>query len=150
MLLKKFVELLFLTPPKGPLNRSTQRIFWIYHILVYKKVVLQHWCQNMIFPTINIRLVNKIWVLYLQNQASYVNFLFVKVMRNLNFEFFWNPEILLKFGDFWLIFCMWPLNIPSNKCYIAIWGQKWRFPWFLRGASEAPPWEPKNSIPHGR
>ena len=36
-------------------------------------------------------------------------------------NFFWNPELLLKFLDFWLIFCVWSLNIPSKKCYIAIW-----------------------------
>ena len=59
----------------------------------------------MIFSTIKIRLACKIWVLYLQNQTSYVNFSFVKVMRNLHFTKVWNPEILLKFWDFWLIFC---------------------------------------------
>ena len=29
------------------------------------------------------------------------------------------------FWDFWLIFCLWPQNIPNNKCYIATWGRKW-------------------------
>ena len=48
----------------------------------------------------------------------------------LTFAKFWNPEILLKFWGFWLIFCMWPMNIPINKCYIAIWGQKWLLPWY--------------------
>ena len=42
-------------------------------------------------------------------------------------------SILLKFWDFWLMFCMWPLSIPSNKCYLTTWGQKWLLPWFLRG-----------------
>ena len=54
-------------------------------------------------------------------------------------KFFWNPEILLKFWDIWLIFCMWPLNIPSKKCYIATWGQKLLLPWFLRGGLWGPP-----------
>ena len=73
----------------------------------------------MIFSSIKIRLACKIWVLYLQNQASYVNFLFVKVMRNLNFAKSCNLAILLKFLDFKLIF-----YIPSIKCYIATWGKK--------------------------
>ena len=95
-----------------------------------------------------------IWFVLLWQLDLHVKFesFIFKIKRVIPFFYcqkFWNPEILLKFGDFWLIFCMWPLNIQSNKCYIAIWGQKWRFPWFLRGASEAPPWEPKNSIPHG-
>ena len=94
---------------------------------------------NMIISTMKIRLSCKLWVQYLQNQAIYVNLLFVKVMRNLNFTKFWNPEILPKCWDFWLIFCFCPLNIPSNKCYITTWSQKWLLPWFLRGrASEAP------------
>ena len=44
-------------------------------------------------------------------------------------------------GTLWLkiLFCMWSLNISSNKCSIATLGQKWLLPWFLRGASEAPP-----------
>ena len=79
-----------------------------------------------------IRLACKIWVPYLQKQVSYVNFSFVKVML-IHVAKFWNPEILLKLWDFWLIFCMWHLNILSNKCYIATWGQKWLLPWFLRG-----------------
>ena len=98
-------------------------------------MVLRPWCQNMFFFTLKIRLACKIWVLYLQNQGSYVNFSFVGVMC----AKFWNPEILLTFWDFWLIFCMWPLNIPINKCYIAIWGQKWLLPWFLRGGLWGPP-----------
>ena len=82
----------------------------------------------------------KIWVLYFQNQVSYGNFLFIKVMQSINFAKFWNPEILLKFWDFWLSFCMWPLIILSNTCYIATWGQKWLPPWFLRvGGPPRPP-----------
>ena len=95
-------------------------------------MVLWLWCQNMIFSIIKIRLSCKFWVLHLQNQAGYVNFSFVKVRWIPNFAKFWNTEILLKFWDFWLIFCMWPLNILNNKCYIATWGQKWLLPWFLR------------------
>ena len=45
---------------------------------------------------------------------------------------FWNLGIVIQYWDFWLIFCMWPLNTLSNKCYIATWGQKWFLPWFLR------------------
>ena len=59
-------------------------------------------------------------------------FSFVKVMWNRNSTYFWSSEILLKFWDFCLMFCMWPLNIPSNKCYITTWGQEWLLPWFLR------------------
>ena len=40
--------------------------------------------------------------------------MFVKVVQNLHFSKFWNPEILLRFWDFWLNFCIWPLNIPNN------------------------------------
>ena len=70
------------------------------------------------WSTIKIRPAYKISVLYLQNQASYSNFSLVNVMRNLNFPKFWNPEISLKFWDFGPNFCMWPLNIQTNKCYI--------------------------------
>ena len=80
--------------------------------------------QNMICSTIKIRPAYKISVLYLQNQASYSNFSLVNVMRNLNLTIFSNPEISLKFWDFGLNFCMWPLNIQTNKCYIATWCQR--------------------------
>ena len=94
--------------------------------------------QNMICSTIKIRPAYKISVLYLQNQASYSHFSPVNVMWNLNFTKFLNPEISLKFWDFGPKFCMWPLNIQTNKWYIATWGQRWLLPWYLRGASEAP------------
>ena len=72
-----------------------------------------------------IRLPCEIWVLYLQNQPSYIDFSFIKVMQNLHFTKFWNPEILLKFWDFWLIFCMWPpLWEPQNPHYPVIIKQK--------------------------
>ena len=140
----------FFYPPMGPLKTCTQKIIFLNITCSLSKVVFWPWCQNMIFSTIKIRLACKIWVLYLQNQASYVNFSFVNLMQNLNFATFKNPEMFLKFQDFWLIFCKWPLNMPSNKWYIATWGQKWPIPWFLMGASEAPsmgatesdtPWE---------
>ena len=88
----------------------------------------------MICSTIKIRPEYKISVLYLQNQASYSNFLLVNVTQNLNFTKFWNPEISLRFWDFGPNFCVWPLNIKMKKCYIATWGQKWLLPWFLRGS----------------
>ena len=70
-----------------------------------------------------IRPAYKISVLYLQNQASYSHFSLVNVLRNLNFTKYWNPEISLKFWDFGPNFCVWPLNIQTNKCYLATWGQ---------------------------
>ena len=103
-------------------------------------MVLRLWCQNE-----KIMLACKIWVLYIQNQVSYVIFLFVKVMQNFKFTKFWNPEISLKFWDFGPNFCVWPLNIKTKKCYIATWGQKWLLPWFHRGGLWGPPWEPQNS-----
>ena len=56
--------------------------------------------------------------------------LFVKVVRNLHFKKIW---------DFLLIFCMWPLKILSDNCYITTWGQKWLLPWFLKGGHWGPP-----------
>ena len=103
----------------------------------------------MICSTIEIRPAYKISALYLQNQASYSNFSLVNVMRNLNLKIFSNPEISLKCWDFGPNFCMWSLNIPKNKCYIATWGQKWLLPWFLRGASEAPPGSHRIRYPLG-
>ena len=102
-------------------------------------MVLRHWCQNMICSTMKIRLACKIWVLYLQNQASYANFCLSRWCEICISKKIWNPEILLKFWDFWLIFCMWPLKILRNKCYITTWGQKWLLPWFLRGGLWGPP-----------
>ena len=81
--------------------------------------------QNMICSTIKIMPAYKISVLYLKNQACYGNFLLVNVIRNFNFTKFWNSEISLKFWDFGPNFCMWPLNVQTNKCYIATWGQRW-------------------------
>ena len=133
-MLKKILLNVYFPPPMGHLKRWTQMIFFVKcHIFVYQKVVLRPWWLNINFSTIKIRGTCKIWALYHQNWASYFNFSFVKVMQTLNFTKFWNPEIFLKFWDFLLILCMWPLNIPSNKCYIATWGQKWPLPWFLRG-----------------
>ena len=83
------------------------------------KLVGEPKLQNMICSAIKIRPAYKISVLYLQNQASYSHFSLVNVMRNLNFTKYWNPEISLKFWDFGPKFCMWPLNIQTNKCYIA-------------------------------
>ena len=93
----------------------------------------------MICSTIKIRPANKISVLYLQNQASYSDFSLVNVMRNLHFTQFWNPEISLKFWDFGPNFCMWPLNIQTNKFYLATWGQRWLLFWYLRGGLWGPP-----------
>ena len=136
ILKQNFYWIFIFYPPYGPPKQvHPEDFFWKNHILVYKKVVLRHWCQSMICSTMKIRLSCKIWILYLQNQASYADFSFVKVVQNFHFTQFWNPEILLKFLDFWLIFCMWPLKILSNKCYIATWGQNWLLPWFL-GATE--------------
>ena len=100
--------------------RMTNIILYIcQHFLFpnFNKTWLPNWgtLQDLErLPPLEIRPACK-WVLYPQNQASYVNFLCVKVKWNINFKKFWNPEIFLKFWDFWL----WALNIPSNKCYIA-------------------------------
>ena len=64
----------------------------------------------MICFTITIRPAWKISVLYLQNQVSYSYFSLVTVMRNFNFTKSWNPEITLKFWDFGMNFCMWPIQ----------------------------------------
>ena len=86
-------------PPYGPPKEvHPEEIFWKYHIFVHPNVVLQPWCQNMIFRTIKIMLACKIWVLYLQNQLSYVNFSFVKVMWNLNFAKFFFPPYTPRGG----------------------------------------------------
>ena len=103
------------------------------------KLVGEPKLQNMICSAIKIRPAYKISVLYLQNQASYSHFSLVNVMQNLNFTKYWNPEISLKFWDFGPKFCMWPLNIQTNKCYIATWGQRWLLPWYLRGGLWGPP-----------
>ena len=39
---------------------------------------------------------------------------------------------MLKFWDFGPNFCMWPINIQTNKCYIATWGQRWLLPWYRK------------------
>ena len=115
-----FIEFLFYTPPTGPLKTCTQKIFFLKITFSLSKVVYRPGCQN-ILSTIKIRLAYKIWVLYLQNQASYVHFSFVKAMRNLNLKFFWNPEFLLKYWDFWLIFgIIWFQDSSSSL----------RWPWF--------------------
>ena len=62
-------------------------------------------------------------------------FSYVKVRQNLNFTKFWNPEILLNFWDFALNFCMWPLNVPSNKQRPWRNMRSWLLPWFPRGRS---------------
>ena len=140
----------FLPPPTGPLKRSIQRIFLFFFILGIKK-----WSFDIDV---------KIWFVLLWKLGLHVKFesCIFKIKRVMSIfrlsrwceisilEFFWNPEILLKFWDFWLIFCMWSLNIPSKKCYIATWGQKWLLPWFLRGGLWGPPMGATESIPHGR
>ena len=103
---KTFWFLPYLPPPFpiGPQKSCIKRIFcWKYSFFVDEKVVLWPWCQNMIFSIVKMTLACKILVLYLQNQAIHVNFSFVEVMKNLNFAKFWNPQILLKFRDIWLI-----------------------------------------------
>ena len=90
-------------------------------------------------PCFQNRLACTIWVLYLFCLSRRCEISILK--------FFWNPEILLKFWDFWLIFCMWPLKILINKCYIATLGQKWLLPWFLRaGPLRSPHWS--HSFPY--
>ena len=108
--------------------------------LRYWKLVGESKFQNMICSIIIIiiRFVYKISVLYLQNQASYSNFSLVNMMRNLNFTTFWNPEISLKFWDLGPNICMWPLNIQTNKCYIATRVRDDSVLDILGGASEAP------------
>ena len=138
MLRKKNLLNFYFYPPSGPPKTCTRRIFWKYHILVYKKGVLRPWCQNTIFSTIKTRLTCKIWVLYMKNPTSYVNFSFVKVMQNLNIAKFWNPEILLKYRDFWLILCMWPLNIPITIAIYQHGIKNVSFLDFLGEASDAP------------
>ena len=59
-------------------------------------------------------------------------------MRILNSEIFWKPKILVKLWDFSLIFCVWPQNIPSNKCYKVTWGQNGLLPCFLGGRALKP------------
>ena len=80
----------------------------------FQKLVGESKLINMIFSSIRMRLACTIWVLYLQNQASYSNFWLVNVMQNLNFTKFLNPEI----WNFSLNFCMLvPLNIPRKDHY---------------------------------
>ena len=74
----------------------------------FQKGVLRPWCQNMIFSNTKFRLTCKIWDLYLQNQVSYVNFLFVKVMQNFKFtkwKFRFPCEI-------------WVLYLQNQVCYV--------------------------------
>ena len=73
-----------------------------------QKVVIQSWCRNMIFSAIKNRLACKIQVLYLQNQASYVHFWFVKVIWNLNSEFFfeiWKSCSNLEISGWYFAWC---------------------------------------------
>ena len=56
------------------------------------------------------------------------HFSFVKVMGNLNIAKFLISWSLAQFLRFWSHFCMWSLNMPSNKCSIATWDPKWLLP----------------------
>ena len=78
-------------------------------------------------------------------RSSYGNFPFAKVMRNLISSKSWNPEMLLKFWDFGLNFCIWPLNIPIKECYSNIRSEK-ILPWYFRGNMWGPPKETQNLI----
>ena len=92
----------------------------------------------MIFSTIKIRLACKIWVLYLQIQASYVIFSFVKVRWNLDLTKFWN-DILLKYWDSgWLSACapyaIWQHEVRNDSFLDIVRGPQ-RPP--LMGATES-------------
>ena len=115
---KFWIKIFYPNPPSEGVLKKWK--FW--------KLVGEPKLLNMICSTIKISPAYKISVLYLQNQASYCNFLLVNVMRNFNFTKFWNPEISLKFCDFGPNFCMWSLNIQTNQCYIATWDQRWLLP----------------------
>ena len=90
-----------------------------------------------------IRHAYQIWVLYLQNQANYGNFLFVRVMQNFNSAKFWNPNISLKFWYFSPNFCMWPLNIP-HMSHIIWYGVNTGLAakWELAHRLQSPKWPP--------
>ena len=106
---------------------------------VYQRVVLWPWCQIVIFSTIKIRLALKFESFIFKIKRIMSIFRLSRWCQILILKKFWNPEIILKFWDFSPNFCMWPLNMQTNKCYIATWGQRWLLPWYLRGGLWGPP-----------
>ena len=86
----------------------------------FRKLIVEHNLQNMIFKTHKMRTKSKRWALYLQNWASYANFRVSTKGKNLVISKFTNLNISFNFWDFSPNFGMWPLYVLVNKWYIAI------------------------------
>ena len=78
----------------------------------FRKLIVEHNLQNMIFKTHKMRTKSKRWALYLKNWASYANFCVSTKGKNLVISKFTNLNMLFNFWDFGPNFGKWPLHVP--------------------------------------